>query len=351
MVSALFKTTSSSENLSLHEGQLLSVGGAVDVEHQPGYRTIPIMAVPHGEAGHVLRLIKTSSASYRWRKNGSVTLSMMDPASTEEGHWIGTGGTIHQIVFADDGNPTSTWLAVRQAFVTTIFRPLYQTMTVPAITPMGHETMYSPSRLAANPVAKLTSEHTGSVYHVDVSFNPYYSRQFAVVDDVGAWSIWNIEGRTRNRNTLELIAGQSGRLLDGYVQDPALKQHNNMDGWHRILWVSNVSTLVICNRRHISVFDVQSTPTRLQGHELLPVNSTDWILDVKRSTAHLEQLAILTSSRIFWVEVLAAGEENQEDQERNVGVRVLLSYRHFRDPNDETLKLAILKSDESMNPL
>jgi RNA polymerase I-specific transcription initiation factor RRN6 len=348
IVSIFSKNISSGEDLPIHHGQLLSVGAAVDVEHQPGYRTIPIMAIPHGGAGHVLRLIKPNLERHGWRKKGSVTLSLMDPAFSEEGHWTGIGGTIHQIVFADDGNVASTWLAVRQAFITTIFRPMYNTTPVPAATPLGHGTIYPPSRLGANPVAILTAERTGSVHHVDVSFNPYYARQFAVVDDIGAWSIWNIEGRTRNRSTLELVPGKSGRLFDGYAQDPTLKEPDNVDGWHRLLWVSNVSTLVICNRRHISVFDVKSTPKRLQGDEVLPASSTDWILDVQRSVHNLDHLFILTSSRIFWVKIMAAGEE---DNDGAVGARILLSYRHFRNPNDKTMKLTILKDGDSMKPL
>lgn len=348
IASGFLKNTSSGEDIPIDNGQLLSVGGAVDVEHLPGYRTIPIIAIPHGEAGHVLRLIKPNLERRGWRKRGSVTLSLMDPTSSEEGYWTGIGGTIHQIVFADDGNVASTWLAVRQAFVTTIFRPMYNTTPVPAATPLGHETIHPPSRLGANPIAVLTAERTGSVHHVDVSFNPYYARQFAVVDNIGAWSIWNIEGRTRNRSTLELVPGKRGRLFDGYVQEPTLKEPDNADGWHRLLWVSNVNTIVICNRRHISVFDVKSTPRRLQGDEVLPACSTDWILDVQRSVHNLDHLFILTSSRIFWVEIMAAGED---DDDGAVGAKVLLSYRHFRDPNDKTMKLTILKDDDSMKPL
>lgn len=343
IATTMSQDSSPRQDLAIANGQLLSVGGAVDVEHLPGYRTIPIIAIAHGEAGHVLQLIKPSLERHGWRKHGSVTLPLMNLDSSENGYWTGFGGTIHQIVFADDGNTASTWLAVRQTFVTTVFRPMYNTTPVPAVTPLGHRAMYPPSRLSANPVAVLTTEQTGSVHHVDISFNPYYTRQFAVVDDVGSWSIWNIEGRTRNRSTLELIPGNSGRIFDDYVPDLNLKEPQHADGWHRLMWVSNVSTLVICNRRHIAVFDVKSTPKRLRGNELFPIGSTDWILDMKRGILNLNHLFILTSSRIFWVEIIPAGEEYKDG---DCGTRMLLSYRHFRDPSDETMKLTILKDDD-----
>lgn len=348
LASTLCRRNSSHQGLPITNSQLFSLGGAVDIEHLPGYRTIPIIAIPHGEAGHVLRLIQPSVERHGWQKYGSVTVPLMDTALSDHGHWTGFGGTIQQIVFADDGNVASTWLAVRQAFVTTIFRPMYNTSPAPAITPKSPGTPYYSSRLSANPVAILTAERTHSVRHVDVSFNPYYARQFAVVDDQGSWSIWNIEGRSRNRTTLELVPGTTGRIYDGYTQDPNVRDGlDNEDGWHRILWATNVCTLVLCNRRHIAIFDIQSTPKRLQGEQVLSVLSTDWIFDVKRSAVNLSHLFVLTSSRIFWLEIMAAGL----DEDSDVGAKVLLSYRHFRDPNDETMKLTILKDDDGIRSI
>jgi RNA polymerase I-specific transcription initiation factor RRN6 len=166
-----------------------------------------------------------------------------------------------------------------------------------------------------------------------------------VVDDEGSWSIWDIEGRIRKRSTLELVPGKSGHIYDGYAGDPTLKAPDNADGWHRLLWASNVSTIVLCNRRHIAIFDVKSAPIRLHGTELLDANSTDWILDVKRSALNLSHLFVLTSTRIFWVEINTA----TEDKDGGLGVGIILSYRHFWDPNDDTMKLEALNDANGMN--
>jgi len=326
-------------------GQLLAIGGAVDVDHQPRYRTDPIIAIANGEAGHVLRLIRPRVANYGWGKQSAVSLSLMDAASSDLGHWVGIGGRIQQIAFADEQNVSSTLLAVRQASVITIFRPTYHRQPVPAVIPSGYAKQYPPSRLSANPITALTAERCGSRRHVDLSFNPFYSRQFAVVDDLGRWSIWDIEGRLRKRSTAELVPGKSGGIYDDYVPPSRLKGTDNADGWHRVLWATNVSTIVVCNRRHIAVFDVRTTPTRLKSPELLPARrNTDWILDIKRSPKNPSHLYVLTTSRIFWVEVITSGEDKDG---HGSGIRVILSYRHFRDANDETMSLTTLKDGDS----
>ena len=293
----------------------------MDVGRTLGSRTTTLIATPCGEAGHVLRLIRPRIEKHGWGKQSAARLSLMDAGSLDQGYWIGTGGPILQITFADDGNSANTWLVVRQASVTTIFRPIYYTTSIPAVAPSGHVKIYSPSRIHANPLAVLTAERSGSRGHVDVSFNPWYTRQFVVVDELGSWSIWDIEGRQSKSSTVKLIPGRSANIYDGYVPDPTLKKPDNADGWHQILWVSTVTTIVVCNRRHLAVFDVKARPIRLQSPELLAASNSDWILDLKRSPVDLSHLFVLTSSQIFWLEVLPAGREEDGD----IGVRVILS--------------------------
>ena len=57
---------------------------------------------------------------------------------------------------------------------------------------------------------------------------------------------------------------------------------------------------------------------------------------------NLSHIFVLTSTRVFWVEVTASGEH---DHARNHGAKIILSTRHFRDTTDNTLKLSILSDD------
>jgi RNA polymerase I-specific transcription initiation factor RRN6 len=322
--------------------QLLAVGGAINTSHQPGHRTDPIIAIPGGEAGHVLRLIRPDVEYRGWRKQSAVRVPLLDATSRDIGYWVGTGGTIYQITLADELNVLGSLLAVRQDSMITIFRPMYHEQPVRAVMPSGYHQQYPPSRLSANPVAVLTADTCGSRRHADVSFNPFYTRQFSVVDDSGHWSIWDVEGSMRKSSGLELIPGKSGGIYDDFVLSHLEKSPNTADGWHRVLWATNVSTIVVCNRCHINVFDVKTTPTRLPGPGSLSTKASDWILDIKRSPMDPSHLFVLTTSRIFWIEVIAA-EVNKDGHE--AGLRVILSYRHFRDVSDETMSLTALKDD------
>lgn len=324
---------------SVPAGQLLAVGGAVDVSRMPAYRTEPIIAMPCGEAGNILRLLKPRVENYGWGIQSSVRLPLMDASIAEHGHWVGTGGRIQQVTFADDGKSSSTWLAIRQFSMITFFRPIYHISPVSAIKPDIFEVSFPPSKICANPVAVLNAQQNGSKILIDVSFNPYYARQFAVIDDAGSWSTWDIEGRKK----LNLIVGKRGTMKDESIIGSPSKLPVNADGWHHILWVANVSTIAVCDRRSLVLFDITAMPRRLRSCNLLPSNSTDWILDMKRSAIHSNHLYILTSSRIFWLEVVAVGEARKPD---SPGAKLILSYRHYRDSNDNTMKLVVLKDDD-----
>ena len=310
----------------------------MDVSRMPAYRTKPIIAMPCGEAGNTLRLLRPWVENHGWGIQSSVRLSLMDAGMAEQGYWTGRGGRIQQITFADDGKGSSTWLAVRQLSMITFFRPMYHISPVPAIKPVDFEVSFPPSNISANPVAFLNTQQNGSKTFVDVSFNPYYTRQFAVVDDAGSWSTWDIEGRKK----LILVAGKRGIMNDEPVIESLLKEPATVSGWYRVLWATNVSTIAICDRRSLVVFDITAIPRKLRSCRILSSNSTDWILDMKRSALHFNHLYVLTSSRVFWIEIVAAGHGRKQD---TPGANLILSYRHYRDPNDNTMKLVVLKDD------
>jgi RNA polymerase I-specific transcription initiation factor RRN6 len=334
--------TQSSAYLGPRVGQLLAIGYAKDVEQTFGSRKTAIIATACGEAGHVLRLIKPRIERHEWGRESSARLSLMDLGSSDQGYWVGTGGRILQITYSEDASQPDIWLAVRQANATTIFRPIYGANTTPAVVPNGHTKAYPSSRINANPVAIFTTESSGSRGHADVAFNPWYTRQFAVVDELGSWSVWDIEGGQKKNSIARLLPGKSANIFDDYVLDPTLKVPDNADGWHQILWVGTVSTIVVCNRRHFAVFDIKAAPTRLQSRDFFTATNSDWILDLKRSPSNLSHLFVLTSSRIFWLEVIPGGEEKAGD----IGFKILLSYRHFRDANDKSMRLAVLRGEE-----
>ena len=331
-------------------GALLSVGSAVDYANASGSRRPQVIAMPCGEAGHILKLIRPRYASLGWGPQSAATLRLIGPGFLDQGHWLGTGGRILQICFAEDINRSSAWLIVRQSSATTIFRPFYNTSPISSHglkAPMDMEFM---SRIVPNPVAALPADMSGSQYLVDVSFNPWYSRQFAVVDELGSWSVWDIEGHMNSMSDIKLVQSSSGNMNDKTVVDPVsdTESPHVHDGWHRILWASNLTTIVTCDRRTVAVFEVKAKPFRLQSCVLIAQNSMDVILDIKRSSSNLSQLFVLTTTRIFWLEVNPFAEEKDAPIDP-VGAKIILSYRHDRDGSDDALKLTTVNDQRGVS--
>ncbi|RDL39034.1 uncharacterized protein BP5553_03374 [Venustampulla echinocandica] len=334
IASSLSKFSSLSQPEPLGDsGSLLAIGRAA-------YSRNPsrIIALPCGEAGHVLRLIRLRAETRGWESQTSPNISLFHLDLSDQGYWMSTGGTIRQIVFSDD-DESSTWLAVRQTTITTIFRPAFGQLQ-PAFVPSSSARIYPSSRLSANPVAFITAEKTQLQCHADISFNPWYCRQFILIDSSGHWCIWNIEYQQTRSSPQDLVAGKSGSIDDDCSVDSILEPSsaNNLDGWYRALWVGDINTIAICSRRSIVIFDLKARPTRLRSIELPPISSNR-IIDIKRSLENQAYLFVLTTSQIIWIEVTPAGEEGSS------GAKILLSYRHFRDVSDETLRLVAVKHD------
>lgn len=330
-------------------GSLLTVGRAVDADRISRSRRPRILCKPCGGAGHVLQLIKPDIERRGWGRYSAAKLMLLELEPSERGYWAGTGGAIRQIESADDENESGAWLAVRQDTIITIFRPLYGRLHHFASPTAGFCPIHSSSRLNPNPVATLATERITTEDYMDVSFNPWYARQFAVVDARGYWSIWDLERQNGKGSPEKLIPGKKGNLNDGHDQDLVSRPPiDHADGWYRILWACNINTIVLCNRRDIAVIDITSALARLQSIEILTGNSTEWMIDLKRSPQHLNHLFVLTTYRIFWVEIFPPGEDGGV-QIASSGIKVKLSYRHFRDPNDETLRLTLVNDDPGMD--
>jgi RNA polymerase I-specific transcription initiation factor RRN6 len=343
----LAKDSSNATFTRLNYGELMAVGGMVDGDRRSNSRISPIIAIPCGEAGHVLRLIKLRTERHGWDTQYGVRLSLMSAETPEEGHWAGIGGPILQIVSADEGENLGTWFAIRQATMTTIFRPIYQKTPKRFRAPFSCSAAYSPSRLDANPVAVLEPHRDGTGNHADVNFNPWYVRQFAVVDQAGKWSSWDIEGRQTKRSSMAIVAVKTGYIYDGLDLEPdsTTKLPGDVGEWHRILWAGSVSTIVVMNRRHLAVFDTTLEPRRLSSAAFSKATTNEWILDVKRSTMNPGHLFVLTTARLFWLDIVPAQEDGRNG---STGVNILLSYRHFRDSTDEAMKLTLSKDDDGM---
>ena len=339
------------EVLSSNElGGILAIGHATDVTRISGIRRPVIFAMPCGAAGHILRLVRPRQETRKWGKESSAQLHLLGDSFSEQGYWKNLSGTIHQIVSSNSDSRSNTWLAMRQSTMITIFRPIYGNLSNHDPAPNDTETI-GQSLLHANPVATISSKNGSISSHSDVTFNPWYPRQLAIIDTLGLWSIYNLEMSSQKKNNEQVMCVKSGTIHDNlssrnFSQDVNL---GHADGWHRILWVCKFSIIAVCNRYHLAIFDVESHTKRLPTPAIIPIGSPDWIIDIKRCLSNNSHLFVLTSSQLFWIQVIPITLQNK-NKIASAGGKILLSCRHFRGPGDDSIRLVPVQGSHSNFP-
>ncbi|THC98215.1 hypothetical protein EYZ11_002297 [Aspergillus tanneri] len=292
---------------------LFDLGYAVDIENDSsGNRAIPIAVVASGECGNAISLYKLEEDIVELRGDATTPIRVPSIGKLESIEW-----------------------------------PEYHRKVVPVhiyhcderMTPINSRT----SRLDANPLVDIPIVKTGGFMHADVTFNPWYQKQLGIVDVKGNWSIWEISGRhRRSKGNWTAACVKSGSLpwldLDDSQDTDDRPRH---DGWAAIEWTSDVNTFIVSDRRCPMLYRLQNDQIYSFSIELDLKRRSEWVLDVKRSDCNFSHVFILTTSRVFWIDIpfdLAATTEKNT----RPPLYPLLSWRHFRDPEDTTLQLAPL---------
>ncbi|KZM24026.1 uncharacterized protein EKO05_0009328 [Ascochyta rabiei] len=291
-----------------------------------------IAALPAGPSGNILRLVIAGQQKQGWGTDKSVWLSGPTLEDADSGYWNEDAAPIQQVCFAQAQGGNS-FLAVRLPSKTVILRPSYHRGRQAAEPSIYYS--LPPSLVSARPILNITLGQTGGTPHADVSFNPDYQFQFGVVDHQYKWSIWQIERRAK-RDECSVSRLTGGELLPD--EDTIL---NDGDGWARILWAGDSNTLIVCNRRHLSLISISGKAHEyLQVPTLVPQRSTDWILDIKRHPQLQNRFFVLTTTKIHIIAVttLGATVDNTANQ---AGATFLFSRRHYRGDEDLTLHLSL----------
>ncbi|KAK8212151.1 RNA polymerase I-specific transcription initiation factor RRN6-like protein [Phyllosticta capitalensis] len=324
-------------------GDLLAYGKARDTHNKGSRATLNFVALPGGRAGEALRLIRTVQERHGWRSDKSIYVSAPGLDSGDTGWWCGDGAPILQVVAAAPmSEEVETYLAARTARSVHLFRPLFHRKTVPASQVTNSHSSFPPSRMEAKPLVNFTLKPNESAY-ADFAFNPWYQRQFATLNQEGAWTIWDLEGRQATKYRYKTIPSFSGRLEsieENFEQDE--DQHGHYDHWGRIIWVKDVSTVAVCNRRNIVVSDFRGHSARLSA-STLRLDKTTWILDIRRDPLDNGRMLVLTASHVLVIQV---PNLEDADPEKSTNAVVLLAWRHFRDIEDTTLQITSVAHDE-----
>lgn len=344
--------TTTSEVCDSQVSSLMDIGNAVDIDNDDsGGRVVPVAVFASGECGNSIsfRRLEENTCELVYQAT-SVRVPSIGGTDTIE--WPTGGAPVRQICFARTVEEKAAWMAARFPNSTTIFRPLFRRDPVPMRMYHGHGYVFPKgiqnSRLDANPLVSISNLQTGGFAHADITFNPWYQRQFAIVDQRGNWGIWDISGRNRRvKGNWSATCVRSGALPWLDVGDEiVLDNKPRHDGWAAVEWAGDVNALLVCDRRCSMLY-------RMEGDQVWPVpielglkRKSEWILDLKRSSSDACHAFILTTTRIFYLEITPSADLSAGGPESTLYPR--LSWRHYRDPEDTTLRLSSLLTNEGM---
>ena len=323
--------------------ELLAIGEAVDPDSRGhGFKTVSIAAFAGGSTGESVRVVLLHKEKLGWKDSKNIRLNAFTSKGGEEGWWTGNGSPMQQLVFAEaEGRPTS-WLAVRYHGAISVLRPQLRRNADLLQLAYAASNRTSQSRLSADHIVTLPMDKANGVPYSDVTFNPWYNQQIATIDQTGAWAVWDVEKtekRAKGRTFWTINKIRCGGLHDDLYEGETLSS-NVADGWGAVLWAGDLSTVIVAGRRMLAIFDIKGSSRRLVTPNLVSATTSEWILDVKRSSKDPTHVFVTTTFRVFWLQI-ASFAGNHARGEMAAGAKCLLSWRHFRDPGDISLSLQV----------
>ncbi|KAJ4351778.1 uncharacterized protein N0V89_007121 [Didymosphaeria variabile] len=324
-------------------GQLMSFG-TITPPAGRAHLARQVVALATGEGGNILRLQLLSKEKRGWGTGpDSDSLCYLECLSWKGdcGFWNRDATAIQQVCFAQSEKPGS-FLAVRLPRRVALFRPVYHDRPTAATKSRLYD--LPPSVIEIRPFHSVWTEDTGSIPHADVSFNPHYQRQFAIIDQKSSWSVWDIEGTRRNYLVRHVASGNMSIEENRNEEQAGALGYWKEDGWARIIWVGDANTVLICSRKRIELINLKPHTRSLRMPQVIDWHSTkstpnSWILDVKRHPLLDEKhFFVLTSARLFLFS-LPCLSDGPRANHGNTDADIILSWTHFRGTEDMTLQL------------
>ncbi|KAK5749790.1 hypothetical protein LTS12_020150 [Elasticomyces elasticus] len=295
------------------QGELLAIG---TVPAEALHSTLTLAVFPSGPTGGDMRLIQMQMQRHGWDDAKDAWIKVPTTHGMEA-KWHGEGVPIQQICFAHAIEGSDAFIAARMPTQTVGFRP--------AVRSRGP----SAWALDVNVCFQVSIASTGAVPHADVVFNPWYTRQFGIVDQAGNWSVYELEGLASTKSKLVCRSGLStgvSRPVD--------------DGWARIAWVGNPSTIAVCTRRQLDLYNIAGQDSN-KSNPIATITSvgSSWHLALVQVPSHPAHLAVLTSTHVLLYHMKA--------DESTINAKTLLKLRHFRNPEDTTLTVAVFTLEDA----
>ena len=311
-----------------------------------GSNTVPVIAFVGGPAGELVRVVQLAPETFGLGDGANLQFRSQVFQTRVQGLWHGNHGPVQQLQFAASDGKLTEWLAVRHGGGTSILRIILRESEVPTLYRLPHVPALRADveiRMELEHIVLLPMQGDGAL-HTDICFNPWRTLEIAVLDQSSHWSIWKIKSVNKYTKVWTVEAGPSGYLVEkapNHVEDST-----KYDGWGALQFVGNGAYLLVCNRKHISRFDLRGQLNSFSGPELGLSTSADWILDVRQGSILSESIFITTSSRIFWIHL--ASEYIESTEPPRLSFKILLAWTHFRNREDASLSTQIVCMKSSM---
>ncbi|KAL1306747.1 hypothetical protein AAFC00_005412 [Neodothiora populina] len=320
-------------------GDLLALGRVSDLMTR---RTVQIAAFPSRDSPNHVSLMQIQPQKQGWKHNKTIWIDV-PRISGESATWNAVH-TIRQLCFSaapDDSTALTPFLAVRTDQAVHILH-----ISLRKGVACWDQVNNSPSRFRTVTTHVLDLDHLHAVPPADVTFNPFYDKHFATIDNHGTWRIWDVSYQVSAHygRPLEVAAGATANTsLDRNAQAGVVLD----DGWGRVTWATNPATLIAASRRALAVYHVENKPMRLRCPDLGIDATPHWILDVQAGPASKSVVFVLTSVDLICLRI-EPFSDSDPDALDTAGAYILFQTRHFRDPEDVSLRLSTFVDAEDI---
>jgi len=322
-------------------GQQFDVGQSSSFPSRKGSNNqhiLPLLTVG-GEAGSVIRYSATRLQTFDCPVNGPSHQQLrfaLSVPETQRGQWVESAAPIRQVVCSQND-----YFMIRTTRKITVLRAHPGANTIPPYHQFRGAVHNPLNQVAIIKVAEISLRDSYAAEHSHAAFSPWNSRVILVLNTQGHWFLYTII----QDNSPECISGQveavfrlerSSLGLDDVASGPSQPKACPDDGWGRAVWVADHDTVAIAFRKRLSLCALTRTvePTHI---DVLVSGEEGWIIDIKSFGERLENLVVLTSTRLLCFKV-----------ESNESYHLLICKRHFRDEEDLTMGLKVIPDSHGM---
>lgn len=185
---------------------------------------------------------------------------------------------------------------------------------------------HSGSHIELDIIGELQTSDLMGYNFADVTFNPWISTQFGVVDIKGNFEIWDINSSKEGLRKLDVNINEvTDSSISMAKTSSTIYDTNELSNWKRITWSYDYNHILLMSRSSLTQFELKPN---LNSQKLITSNTWSRIQDIYKSPSDMKFAFMLTSKELIWFELANP-------------LRRLMSWKHFLDDNDPSLRLQV----------